>query len=637
MKRNILFLYFLTLFLVFLSVMTWEFWLEPAIQQNIFDSFTPESVAERWEYVKTVFIFCAIALLLPALLALKIEKKRQVLLDSLEKLQKETASLLDERTIELAKVKTEIEGEKFQQSLSEISPETINVSLQTLIDSIHDSIMVIDNNYRVRMLNKTAKNLYFKDFYSTRETILCHKLSHSADEPCSTASGHECPFEAVRKTGKSETVEHYHQDKNGNTIPFEIQASPIFSDDGDVLGIIELARDVSGRLDREQKQREADARLLNLQREQSIANLAGGLAHEFNNVLTSILGNAELLSVRLDESDENRKQTEAIITGSEHLGLLTKQLLAYAKEGKYLNQSININEQLRDTMRLIYVDTFTLHEIEMDLTDNPWPILGDPTQISQLMMNLIINGFEAMDTTAGRLIIRTANMTIDEKWQCKFGNIHPAGDYVIVSVANTGPMISEEMLGKIFEPFFSTKVSGRGLGLAAAKGIVLNHNGCISVESDTGETTFKVILPREIPDTDLIGTERKNADGYTGLKVLVVDDEHQVLSIITSLLDHHKCNVLSTAKGKEALEIIERHRDDLDLVILDIQMPDITGDKVYSRLKKIKPGLKVLITSGHAEYIALKDIMLAPTDRFIKKPFRMSELMLSIKDLLSND
>jgi two-component system cell cycle sensor histidine kinase/response regulator CckA len=171
------------------------------------------------------------------------------------------------------------------------------------------------------------------------------------------------------------------------------------------------------------------------------------------------------------------------------------------------------------------------------------------------------------------------------------------------------------------------------MGLAAAKGIVQNHNGCISVVSEADETTFQVFLPREVSDAEIVLGDRKSSSDIFGLKVLVVDDEPQVLSIIKSLLDHHGCNVLSADKGQEALDVIERHKADLDLVILDIQMPDMTGDKVYTRLKEIKPDLKVLISSGHEEFTALKNIMLDPRDKFLKKPFRMTDLMLKIKEL----
>jgi signal transduction histidine kinase len=466
--------------------------------------------------------------------------------------------------------------------------------------------MVIDRNYQIQMLNKAAKDIHL-NHSAPPEILLCHKLSHNSDIPC-TGPEHECPFTLVLETGKSCTVLHHHLNKHGEVIPFEIQASPVFDTDGEVAGIIELARDVSDRLAMEKKQREADARLVNLQKEQSIATLAGGLSHEFNNTLTSVLGNAELLSIRLNRNDVNRKQADAIITGSEHLADLTSKLLAYAKGGKNLNQTVTLNAQITDSLRLTYSGKFADIEVELDLDEDLWPILGDPVQISQLIINIIINGFEALENTEGKLIIRTANLAKTEKWMCDKNIVNPPGDYVLISVTNTGVTISEKILDKIFEPFFSTKFTGRGMGLAAVHGIVQNHNGCISVKSGSDQTTFQVFLPREISDEEII-----LAGSETSKDVLTAD------------------------KGLEALETIKRHKADLDLVILDIQMPDMSGDEVYTRLKKIKPDLKVLISSGFEEFAALKNILLDPQDKFIKKPFKMSDLMLKVNEMTIKD
>jgi signal transduction histidine kinase/ActR/RegA family two-component response regulator len=619
MKKTIFLLYILTLFLVFVSALAWEFWLEPPVQSFFKMGYIPETFTEHWAFVRTISFFSAIALIIPALMAMKVEEKRQPPL----------------KTIELASVKQEFVDKKHKQILTKNGDETTNISLQTLIDSISDSIMVIDRNYQVQMLNKAAKDIHLDDS-DPPKILLCHKLSHNADTPC-TGPEHECPFTLVLETGKSCTVLHHHLNKHGEAIPFEIQASPVFDNDGEVTGIIELARDVSDRLAMEKKQREADARLVNLQREESIATLAGGLSHEFNNTLTSILGNAELLSVRLNRNDVNRKQADAIITGSEHLADLTSQLLAYAKGGKNLNQTVTINAQITDSLRLTYSGKFSDIEVELDLDEDLWPVLGDPVQISQLIINIIINGFEALEKIEGKLIIRTANLTKTEKWMCYNNIANPPGDYVLITVTNTGVTISEKILDKIFEPFFSTKFTGRGMGLAAAHGIVQNHNGCISVKSGSDQTTFQVFLPREISDEEIIMAGSETSDDAPRLKILVVDDEHQVLSTIKDLLDHHGCTVLSADKGLEALEVIKRHKADLDLVILDIQMPDMSGDEVYTRLKKIKPDLKVLISSGFEEFTALNNVLLDPQDKFIKKPFKMSDLMLKINELTIKD
>ena len=379
MKKIFFLFYLLAVFLVFIFSLAWEFWLEPVVEPIFNKNYRPETVADHWEYVITVLLFSIIALIIPFVLTLKIFKKSQSAFDSLKTLQLKTENLLQEKTVELASFRdVSFADEQFHAKLEEIN-ETISISLQSLINSISDSIMVIDKNYQVRMLNKAARDIHF-DGSQPEEIILCHKLSHNSDTPCSGPE-HKCPFAMVLDSGESCTVLHHHLNSNGETVPFEILASPIRNEAGDIVGIIELARDVSDRLDREKKQREADTRLLNLQREQSIATLAGGLAHEFNNTLTTILGNAELLDARLGERNTSKKLSEAIISGSEHLADLTRQLLAYAKGGKYLNQSVLINAQIKDTIRLMQTEKFADTKITLNLTEDLWPVSGDPGHV----------------------------------------------------------------------------------------------------------------------------------------------------------------------------------------------------------------------------------------------------------------
>lgn len=635
MKKQILQFYLLTLILIFVFISAWEFWLEPLVSIISNSQYQPETISVNLEYIATVVVYSAIALLFPFYLAVKIDYKRQAAFDSLQKLQKQTTELLEQRTVQLVAARKQSSTKSSPGENGTTASVTRHVSLQTLIDSINDTILVIDANYQVRMSNKAARELFLAN-PDANQILTCHKMTHDEDQPCH-GEDHQCPLKTVMKKGQSCMVTHRHRDKHGDYKHFEINASPIFDEDGTIIGIIEIARDISDRLIMEKQKRDTHARLLDLQKQQSIATLAGGLAHEFNNILTSILGNAELLNVRLDDRNPNKKQAEAIIDGSGQLAELTKQLLAYAKGGKYFNQPLDINELLHNSLKLIDPPKIADIDIDLDLADELWTVTGDPAQMGQLFMNILINGFEALDDKEGKLTIKTANRTMNDKWYCTSNNIHPPGDYVLCRVTNTGSTIPEDLHAKIFEPFFSTKFTGRGLGLAAAKGIVENHNGCITVESLPDQVIFQIMLPRAIPDEEIIRSDKSENDGQLDLKVLVVDDEPQVLSITRNLLEHQGCRVLSADKGMEALEVIERHKGNLDIVILDIQMPDLTGDKVYSRLKKIKPDLKVLISSGYEEYTALKDISLEPSDRFIKKPFRMSELMLKIKELTAQD
>jgi signal transduction histidine kinase/CheY-like chemotaxis protein len=617
--------------LVFVLAVAWEFWLEPYLHPSFAAVLEPESTRMHWEYVKTITVFCGLALLVPTMIAAIVERKRLFAIKSLEELQDRTADLLQQRTIEINSVR--------QQSPSQHQPTEdlikTSVTLQTIIDSLSESIMVIDLNYNIKMINKAARETYLDD-PDDPTPLYCYKISHKENEPCSSPD-HNCPIDEVLQTKKQCTVVHKHINKIGAEVSVEILASPIFNEIGEVIGIIESARDISCRLADEEKRKESDMRFYQQQREQSIATLAGGIAHEFNNILTSVLGNAELLSVRMLDNDPHKKQTDAIINGAHLLADLTRQLIAYAKGGKYQSQEISFNSTLQETLELTHTGKFASIEVFLELADDLWMILGDPVQINQLCMNIIINGFEALEITKGNLEIRTSNITMNEKWKCGTGNIHPPGDYVQLEVTNTGSEIPPEIIDKIFDPFFSTKFTGRGLGLAAAKGIVQNHDGCIYVDSSIERTTFYVLLPKALFDQEVISSSTITPVELRGLKILAVDDDPQVLSITENLLTHHGCNVLTTDKGSEALEIISRHKDNLDLVVLDIQMPGMTGDVVYRKLKDINPTIKVLVSSGYEEFTALQNIELSPSDRFIKKPFSMAELMQRINEIVSQE
>ncbi|MBE9519571.1 MAG: response regulator [Proteobacteria bacterium] len=633
MKKRIFLFYFLTLFFIFILSLLWEFLLEPYLQPSFVAEFIPESTEDNWEYIKTIMVFCGLALLVPTSVALAIEEKRNHTVKALEKLQKKTAELLEERTIKLDSAERQLKDPASSQDRTSDELKKTNVTLQTIIDSLSDSILVIDLNYNLKMINRTARENYLKD-QDDPTPLCCYNLSHKRSEPCSSAD-HRCPIDEVIRTKKQCTVVHKHIRKDGSEVPVEVQASPIFSETGDIIGIIESSRDISSRIIDEEKRKESDLRLFKQQRDQSIATLAGGIAHEFNNILTSVLGNAELLNVRLNEQDPNRKQTDAIIQGSHHLADLTSQLLAYARGGKYQSEKISINKTVKNSLDLTHKGKFGGIGVHLDLAEDIWPVLGDPLQINQLVMNILINGFEALEVTDGVLENHTANLAKIEKWQCKQKEMHPAGEYVHLTVTNTGSEIPAEHLEKIFDPFFSTKFTGRGLGLAAAKGIVQSHDGCINISSSPAGTSFHVLLPKAVFDQEVMATDSEPFVNIKGLRVLAVDDEPQVLSIIENLLTHHGCHVLTADKGSEALEIINRHKDDLDLVVLDIQMPGMSGDEVYRKLKVLNPAIRVLISSGYEEYTALQNIELdARRDRFIKKPFSMVELLQKVKDIL---
>lgn len=588
----------------------WEFLLEPYLHPSLSTQNITGLADNSWEFIKTVMAFCSLALLVPTFITFLLDKKRNEI----------TASFIKKK----ATAKPHEKPNKLKD---------LNVTLQTIIDSLSDSIMVFDVDYNLLMVNKSARENFLDDVQDLT-SLKCYNVNHNRDEPC-VGPDHRCPIDEIVQTRKQCSIVHNHIKNDGSVMPVEIIASPILSESGDIAAVIESKRDISLRLAEDEARKKNDLRIKRQQRDQSIATLAGGIAHEFNNTLTSILGNAELLKVRLDDKDPNRKQTDAIIKGSNKLADLTSQLLAYAKSGRYQSKKILINKTVKDSLAFVQTGKFSSIGVHLSLAEDIWPVLGDPVQINQLVTNILINGFESLETVDGVLEIHTVNLQKTENWPCKHYKMMPLGDYVQLTVTNTGTEIPAEHIDKIFDPFFSTKFTGRGLGLAAAKGIVQNHNGCIYVDSSPTGTTFNILLPKALVDQEVVSRVTDPDINFKGLKVLAVDDDPQVLAVIENLLTHHGCHVLTADKGIEALELIDRHKDDLDLVVLDIQMPGVSGAEVYRKLKVLNPGIRVLISSGHEEYTALQNIELdARVDRYIKKPFSMVELLQKIKEIV---
>jgi len=372
--------------------------------------------------------------------------------------------------------------------------EGVRSFLQSVIDGVTESIMVIDTNYRIRLINKTANNLHAVDLPLT-DSHLCYKISHHSNEPCH-GEEHPCPLKKVIETKEPVTLIHRHKRVDGTEYVIEIGASPIFDNDGEVKGIIEVGRDITEKLRLEEEEKEFRARLFQQQKDQSIALIAKGIAHDFNNLLGTVIGNVDLLQMGTAPKEDECGIVEAIGSAAHRMSDLTTQLLAYAKGGTYKLDKFVLNSLILQTLKFAHTGTAskikTAHHLEKDL----WPVVADPGQMKQMLVNIFSNAFEAMEEEGGTLTVNSSNKVKESDWECPFNNMHPAGNYISIDISNTGPGIPEKISKQIFEPFYTTKSLGRGLGLAAVAGIVQNHGGCVSIESNSEGTTFHILLPK---------------------------------------------------------------------------------------------------------------------------------------------
>ncbi|MBU4463807.1 MAG: response regulator [Proteobacteria bacterium] len=395
------------------------------------------------------------------------------------------------------------------------------------------------------------------------------------------------------------------------------------------VGTYGVARDIGDR-------KRLEAQLLQSQKMEAIGTLAGGIAHDFNNLLMGIMGRISLINHDIDLTHPHYKHLKDIEDMVKKGADLTKQLLGFAMGGKYEVKPADINELIEKCSDM-FGRSRKESKIHTMLQKDVCAVEIDRSQIEQVLLNLFVNAWHAMPE-GGDIFIKTKNIRLDDEDVIHYG-IKP-GEFVMVSVTDTGVGMDEETLQHIFEPFFTTKKlgGGTGLGLASAYGIIKNHGGLINVNSKKGEgTTFNFYLPaveaqivsqlrNDTEDEILHGTET----------ILIVDDEEIVINVSREMLNNMGYNVFVAGGGKEALEIFKKNKDKITLVMLDMIMPDLAGSDVYNVLKEIKPNIKVLLSSGYSIDDQASEIMSRGCDGFIQKPFNMLQLSKMLRKILDS-
>ena len=414
--------------------------------------------------------------------------------------------------------------------------------------------------------------------------------------------------------------------KQGSEFRAEISTSLVTYEERP--GIQGLLRDIT------EKER-LHAKLQQAQRLESVGTLAGGVAHDFNNLLMAIQGNTSLALTKLERSHPAFEKLKNITTYVQDAASLTKQLLGFARGGKYEVKATDLNELINKTTQM-FGRTKKEITIRIHPQENIWKVAVDRGQIEQVLLNLLVNAWQAMPG-GGHIHIQSANVVLDTNY-AKAYNVR-AGPYVKTSVTDTGIGIDKSVQAKIFEPFFTTKERGRGtgLGLASAYGIVKNHDGIINVYSERGKgTTFTIYLPssrQSMKD----GVE-DNSPPLTGTEtLLLVDDEEMVLEIGKEMLDNLGYQTLVARNGRETIEIYQQEQGKIDLVILDMIMPEMSGGQTYEKLQQLDPNVKVLLSSGYSLNSSASYILHRGCNGFIQKPFNILELSRKIRDILGEN
>jgi two-component system, cell cycle sensor histidine kinase and response regulator CckA len=447
----------------------------------------------------------------------------------------------------------------------------------------------------------------------------------------------DCPLDAAETDSFETTFETKLITKKRDERTISWRVNPIF-EDGKWAGRICFGLDYTEKKKQEEQRMALERKLLDSQKLESLGVLAGGIAHDFNNLLTAILGNANLASMQLEEGTSARNYLGNIEKTSLRAAELCKQMLAYSGKGRFAMQYLDLNEVVRETLDLLEVSITKKASLRVEFRPVLPRAYADPTQIRQVMMNLVINASEAIGDQAGMIRVRTGVLQADAAYfESACGNTEAQpGEYVFVEVSDTGCGMSPETQARIFDPFFTTKFTGRGLGLAAVLGIVRGHKGALKILSEVGKgSTFKFLLPvaTVVPQPQTNRTTNAGANWKGSGTILVVDDDPTVRAVTSRMVEACGFEVLQAVDGRHGVEVFSEKRDQIRGVVLDMTMPNLNGQEAFQEMRRLKPEIKVLLMSGFSEYSTSAQFNGSSPAGFLQKPFRPEELNQKLKGL----
>jgi two-component system, cell cycle sensor histidine kinase and response regulator CckA len=418
--------------------------------------------------------------------------------------------------------------------------------------------------------------------------------------------------------------------RDGKETPIAQSGAPIRDHNGVVKGVVLVFRDISERLRLEEQ-------LLQARKLEVIGRLAGGIAHDFNNFLSPVLAYAEIILKDYEESGRNSDDVQQIIRAADRARDLVGQLLAFSRKQMLRTRIIDLNHSIVSAEKLVRRLIGEDIMISMRLSPSLGFIKADPSQIEQIILNLALNARDAMPQ-GGTLTIETANAFLDTSFASLHGNL-PEGQYVQLTVKDTGTGMDSDVLSRIFEPFYTTKEQGKGtgLGLATVYGIIRQHGGAITVESRPGlGSHFTMYLPRTDETPVNVEPRRVELPQPTGANhvVLLVEDEELVRKPACRILTRYGYTVLEAPNGEQAIELVKGHAGPLHLLITDVIMPGYNGKELYTILSKMISNLKVLYMSGYSRDILSPHGVLEPGIHFLQKPFSINDLISEVAALL---
>jgi len=404
---------------------------------------------------------------------------------------------------------------------------------------------------------------------------------------------------------------------------------------GNIIGLVGIHTDITDKKRAEEDRLNMEKQLLHTQKLESLGVLAGGIAHDFNNLLMAIIGNADLALMRVNKESPVIDNLHKIEQAAARAADLAKQMLAYSGKGKFVLENIDLNILLEEMLHMLEVSISKKAVLRFNLHQPLPSVEADPTQMRQIIMNLVINASEAIGDKSGVIAITTGCMDCDRNYlkDVWLDENLSGGLYVYLEIADTGCGMDNAVMAKIFDPFFTTKFTGRGLGMAAVLGIVRGHKGAIKVYSEHSKgSSFKILLPASGKPIEIFNSD-SNHDNWKGVgKVLLVDDEETVRGIGSEMLHELGFTPITANDGRDALDII-LSTPDISIVILDLTMPHMDGEQCFQEIRKIKSDVKVIMSSGFNEQEVTQKFVGKGLAGFIQKPYKLSVLKEAIRGI----
>ncbi|MFP3912452.1 MAG: PAS domain S-box protein [Desulfobacteraceae bacterium] len=498
-----------------------------------------------------------------------------------------------------------------------------------ILDATAEMVAYYDLDLRVIWANRAGAESVGK---STADLVghHCYEIWAQRNDPCP-----DCPVLKARDTGVAQKIER--QTPDGRY--WLLRGYPVLDDQGKAFALVEFGQDITEQKQAEERHVQLEEQMHQAQKLESIGLLAGGVAHDFNNMLGIIIANAELAEMRRDADGLVHQNLQEILKASHRAADTVRQLLAFARKQTISPKDLDLNETVSGILKMLRRIIGENIDLRFVPGKGLWNVRMDPAQVHQLLTNLVVNSRDALPD-GGRITIETANKTMDEFYTQTHNGFVP-GKYVLLMVSDTGEGMSPEVMDHLFDPFFTTKEVGRGtgLGLATVYGMVKQNHGFIYVYSEPGQgTTVKIYLPRhEGKRAEMSAAAVKKEVPGGNETILVAEDEEVLLQTCKHVLERQGYTVLAARKPGEALALAEQHPGEIHMLLTDVVMPEMNGRELAERLQALRPTTKCLFMSGYTADVVARHGVLDRGVEFIEKPFSFTELAGKVRDVLDKD